>query len=514
MMDILLYRRQFLLTRKPIPELDGWQRENIGGYVLHAHPDLQLTVMSDGNRKAALLGYFFDTTNPQASNVDILGSILRVAPTFDQLVAALKPYAGCYALLWLEGSRLKVIHDALALREVYYCEKENLVVCGSQPKILQRFASPAIVDSTNPDVQDFVKNHLPMVRDGRLWPGDGTRYEGVKHLLPNHYLEVAKQASHRYWPNAPLKSLSLEEAVSRSAAFLRGALKAAAHRQKLMMAVTAGFDSRTLLAASKDLKDSVYFFINQHKRLSDDSNDIRVPREIFKGIDVPFHIHKFSTEVSDTFRKTFYENSEYAHEAILPAIYNVYYKQHSEKMNILGVGEVGRTKFFADTTPITSYYMAYMLCYRKSKYAVAECQKWIDQSESIARKCGLNPLGLFWWEVLLGTWGSVGNAESDIAIEEFDPFCSHYLYETFLSLDVKYRTPRDNVLFRELIRHMWPELLRIPVNPAAGFKDWRDDILDRIGLEKAAKSLKYNVHKLCYHAWWQKRDGNQSAQRA
>ena len=40
----------------------------------------------------------------------------------------------------------------------------------------------------------------------------------------------------------------------------------------------------------------------------------------------------------------------------------------------------------------------------------------------------------FYWEHMLGNWGTVGNSESDIAIEEINPFNSHLLYEIFLEL--------------------------------------------------------------------------------
>jgi hypothetical protein len=338
-----------------------------------------------------------------------------------------------------------------------------------------------------------------------LWPGDSTQFDEVKHLLPNHYLDLYKIKCHRYWPNIPLRKMELKEAVPKCARFLQGTMKAAAHRHSLMMAVTAGLDSRTLLAASKNICDSLYFFINKEDRLNDKSSDIRVSKEIFKRTNLPFHVHEISKEVSPEFKKIFFNNVFLAHEMSLPVIYNIYHKHHSHRVNILGVGELGRTKFYDEPKKLTPYYLAYMLRHRKSSYAVKECEKWLNDSSPIAQKYGLNAMTLFWWEILIGNWGSVGNSESDIAIEEFDPYASHLLYEMFLSVDKKYRTFKDNVLFDELIKFMWPELLEVPVNPPDSVKDWYLIALQKMKLEFPARMLKARLYEISYELIWKNR---------
>lgn len=504
MENILLYRRQFILSRNTIDELNLWQREDLNQYHLYVHPDLQVTRVSDATKTLVLLGYLFDPQNYQASNNDIMQKVLAETSDFNGLVFALKPYTGRYVLLYNDAKCFNILQDALALREVYYCQHENTVVCGSQPNLLERFAQPGLIKSTDPDILDFVQNHLPHVRNGRLWPGDGTAYDGVKHLLPNYYLDINELKSYRYWPNAIIERLELNDAIEKCAFYLQGALKAAAHRYKLMMAVTAGFDSRGLLAASKEISKSIYYFINKHDKMDLNGNDIKIPQVLFRQIGQPFHIHTYQREVPADYKNIFFTNTLYAHEHLLPVIYNVYHKQHSEKLNILGVGEVGRTKFFDPPNNLDAYYLAYMLKYRKSAYAVKECAKWYTEAQPVASHYKLNIMTLFWWEVLIGNWGAVGNSESDIAIEEFDPYNSHYLYETFLSVDPQYRTFNDNILFKELIHFMWPQLLNVPVNPAENYKDrllWQ---LRKTSVEKKLRHYKFKIYRLLYQNLWSK----------
>jgi hypothetical protein len=501
MLDRLYYRRQFLLARQPIIELDGWEKRQVGQYCLHVHPDLQTTVANDSIKTLILLGYLFDPNSYKSSNQDILSRILATSKDFVSFIQALKPYTGRYAVFYQDRKCLSLVQDALALREVYYCKHENEVVCGSQTNLLVRFSNPRIQESLDPELRDFVQNHMPYIRNGRLWVGDGTPYESIKHLLPNHYLDLTRMQSYRYWPNAQLIRLGLDEAICKCAAFLRGAMKAAAYRQPVMLAVTAGEDSRALLAASKEISSSIYFFINKIDQLNDQSPDIRIPKEIFRRIGIPFNVHQYTKEVPEEYKRIFLQNTYYAREQLLPVIYNVYYTQHSDKLNILGVGEVGRTKFYNEPKNLTPYYLAYMLHYRRSTYAVRECESWLEGIKSIARRYGLNIMTLFWWEVLIGNWGSVGNSESDIAIEEFDPYDSHLLYEMFLSVDAKYRTFKDNILFKELIKFMWPQLLDVPLNPPDSKKDRLIHWLHKLGIEYKLRMLKANLYEIYWHFW-------------
>lgn len=490
-MNRLLYRRQFLLARRQIAEMSTWKHVEVGGSQLHVHPDLKMTVRSEPTRVCVLLGYWFNPESPSHSDEEILENVLSSAANFEQTIHKLKQYTGRYALLYRDAECFNIISDALALREVHYCESQNLVICGSQPNLLARFSEPKIELSADRDVVNFVKNELPRVRNGRFWPGDGTPYRGVKHLLPNRYLDIPNRKSRRYWPNAPLAKIEVNECVDKCTRFLRGAMKAAALRQPLMVAVTGGLDSRSVLAACKDIRHDVYFFINKHPPLTDESADVHVPKSMFKALGLPFHVHDDFEKVPEEFEATFLANTLYAKKKLLPVIYNVYYRRHSEKLNILGVGEIGRGMFGNEPAYLDGLYLAYTLRYRNSKHAVRQCQEWLDEVTPYARKFGLNLMTLLLWEVLLGTWGAVGNSESDIAIEEFDPYASHRMYELLLSTDRSLQVFSDNVVFKSMIKAMWPELLKFPVNPPQGIRARGRETLGTLGIKKWFQAVKY-----------------------
>ena len=101
---------------------------------------------------------------------------------------------------------------------------------------------------------------------------------------------------------------------------------------------------------------------------------------------------------------------------------------------------------------------------------------------------------LLLWEALLGNWGAVGNSESDIAIEEFNPYNSHYIYEIMLSVDSV-----QGDLFEGTFKEMWPELLDYPFNPPDTRMDWIKHWLQQIGLFQHLKRQRYRFDRWKFH---------------
>lgn len=500
----LQFRRQFILTIAPITLIADWNCLQIDQYYLYAHPDLEVNHMVDSTKSIVLIGSLFDPAEPEKGNDGILKDVHASVSNMESLFSQIKRYAGSYVLFYKDDKHTVMLNDALALREVYYCTKKNQIVCGSQPNIVVKFANPEIRPRSDPEFLEFYSQNTKDLKWNpyRKWIGDETFYEGFKHLLPNHYLDINRREACRYWPNEPIKRLSLEEAVSKSCSFLQGSIRAMLHRHSVMMAVTAGTDSRTLLSASKAVKDKIYYFINNQ---GSDHNipDISVSKKIFESIGVPFHVHDVPKHVDEEFRQIFMSNTFFSSERILSTIYNIYFKNHSEKVNILGIGEIGRTRYGKEPKNLNSYRLVYKLGYRDGHYVIRQGEQILAELLPVGKSYDINVLTLFYWEHTLGNWGATGNSESDIAIEELNPYDSHLLYEIFLGVDAKYTKYNKSILFREMISHMWPELLEWPINPTHTMRSKIDWLLRKAGMFELLKELSYQVNyvKYLYKNW-------------
>lgn len=490
MQDILYFRRQFLLAHAILPELHDWQHRQVGDAQLYSHQDLEITAKERPSALVLLLGYIFDPAHPAKTNDDIISDVLARVGRFEDLIAAVKPYAGRYALIYMDETSFVILHDPLGLREIYYCTQPNKVICGSQPNLIDAFSEPKLGVTQDQGILHFYEHDMKRVRHGRLWVGDETYYHSVKHLMPNHYLDIGSLTAKRYWPNRRLEKMDLDTVVKQSCEYLKGVLKAVTSRYDVMMAVTSGTDSRSLLAASREVRDRIYYFINKEPPLNEKSPDIRIPRDIFKKLNISFHVHDVDGPVDEEFRKVFLNNVFMSTDLILPTIYNVYYKNHQDKINLLGVGEIGREYYGEPPRDLDGYYLARSLKYRHSRYATAQCEKWLREVRGIAEAYNVDIMRLLLWEGLLGNWGAVGNSESDIAIEEFDPYDSHYIYEIMLSVD-----PVQGDLFEAMFKEMWPELIDFPFNPPETMSDWIKHWLNLMGLFQHLKRQRYRFDR-------------------
>ena len=499
MYGMLRFRRQFLIANRVLAELQNWQHQPVGDVHLFAHPDLEITLKEGPSTLLLLLGYIFDPSHPSKTNEDIISDVISKVNRFEDLIAAVKPYVGRYALLYRDDSTFTILHDPLGLREIYYCTQPNRVICGSQPNLIDVFSEPKLGVTQDQRILHFYEQDLKMGRSGRLWVGDETYYHNVKHLVPNHYLNIGSLAAKRYWPNRRLERMDLGTAVKQSCDYLKGAMKAVTSRYDVMMAVTSGIDSRSLLAASREIQDQIYYFINKEPSLSDKSADIRIPRNMFNKLNIPFHVHNVDGLVDEEFREVFLNNTFMSTDLILPTIYNVYFKNHANKVNLLGVGEIGREFYGELPRNLTGYYLARNLKYKRSMYATTQCEKWLREARGIAEAYNVDIMQLFLWEGLLGTWGVVGNSESDIAIEEFDPYDSHYIYEIMLSIDRKHTQGSLPNYFKAIYEEMWPELLEFPFNPPETKTDWIKHCLQRMGLFQHLKKVLYRFDHWRFH---------------
>jgi len=452
------------MGNREVEALCHWTKLRLDGtnFIIHVHPDLDMEEMTSNGRSLVLLGYMFDARNPHHTNREILEALI-LENSFKDLLKATREYAGRFVLVYSDRLSARLLHDAGGLRQVYYARRMNGLWCGSQPSILAKFLN--LERSGDAALKEFYESRQ-FISGHKAWVGDGTVYDEVKHLMPNHYLDLVTGENHRYWPDEKMEEISIDEAVEAGTRYLKGFLACASERCGLMQAVTAGWDSRVLLAASRSRRNEIFYFINKHKHLTNKSPDVRVPRKLLGELGLEFHVIEYSDVVDEGFRTTFGENVTLGRETLLAVIYNVYYKQFPDKMIVNGDVSAITRNYFERRKDVSGAILAALAGYRGLAYPTRECSKWLKESRDIARNSNIDVLDLFYWEQRVGNWGALGPAETDISVEEFSPFNCRSLLVALLSVDRKHRDKYSNRLYREMIKRMWGETLREPINPS------------------------------------------------
>jgi hypothetical protein len=468
----LLYRRQFVVGPQFAEKFPSWTRVAIrDGVSVTAHPELDVTQARDRERSATLLGFILDPEQPGATNRDIVERLL------EELGAdpSRSPFGGTYGLggRWVliidDGSRVLLFHDAMGLREVHWADRSAAggVWAASQPAPLTEFL-PLVRDPRAES--EFIESSAYKEWAEYYWPADTSPYVGVRRLLPNHVLDLLGGRAQRYWPDRPAGHLSLEEGAEIAADLLRRLISAAARRFPLALATTAGWDTRLILAASRSVADRLYFYTRN--RVENPADVTTAPRLVSRLGFSP-HLISLPAGMTPEFERIYSRNVTEAHAFWGRMAEGMYAVWPEGYVSMTGnAAEIVRVRLRLDPDEsisprnlarLMSLAIRFQDRLEETPFVVEAWQRWL---EGIGDLHGLNLFDLFYWDSYNGSFAATGQTEYDIVHEAFTPFDCRLLLTTMLAVDERYRDHDRPKLYREMIRRLWPEVMKEPVNVA------------------------------------------------
>jgi len=138
-----LYRRQYILTPRPIDSFGNWKQIHISDNVfLSSHPDLPVIVTKTKDRSIILLGYIIDPYNPRFNDAQIVEDVINRSKTADEVFKNIADKCGRFAMVVKMGGDFRIFSDACGLRQVFYhVDKQNSVWCASQPHVIAQIST-------------------------------------------------------------------------------------------------------------------------------------------------------------------------------------------------------------------------------------------------------------------------------------------------------------------------------------------------------------------------------------
>ncbi|EPT9294292.1 TPA: hypothetical protein ACPJ2S_001934 [Vibrio alginolyticus] len=463
------YGRKFFIAKPNLDFIPDWatQWKKVSfteKFNCFIHPDLNVIEIESELFKVIIIGshYYIEDANEH------LYKNIKNAVNLDDIFKEFRKVSGRYTVCLSESRKDKnlIFSDALSLRQVFYAYSGQCIVASDINLLIELngFRKDSGFDHNS---KSFYDNELKKVGTGNCWIGNDTIYKNIKKLPPNHYFNIDSYITDRYWPKKSIIRVDKELAATSITKYLKKILVDLSKEGDLTMAVTAGYDSRVLFAASKDEITNIEYFIDKKETMSSIDNDIVIGRRVVEkyGYDLNVNYHSDNIKnIPKDFVKLYYDSCFYSGITQLPTVY-FYYENYRNKINICGVGEIGRHRFGKKSFKPTAGFLAYKYGYINSDYAKNKAQEWLDANYEICSLYRVNPYTLFYWEEDLGNWGAVGNSESDIAIEEINPYNCHEIFELMLGVDWSSSKLRDNELFDRMINIFDPSLSEIPINP-------------------------------------------------
>jgi len=463
-LDHLLYRRQFVLSTQSIYALSNSRQVLIGGrYHLSAHRDLELTHIEQTGKSLTLLGFMLDPDRPGDTNEQILQRLSGIAWRADKLDDSLGALGGRWVLITYDGIETNVLQDATGQRQVYYTRGvgRETSMCASEPG----FMAECLGLTMAADAVDFIRSRPTDDYEIYWLPGDTSLFAEIAALLPNHRLSLTNGTVHRFSPVQALEPMSHPQALAECVRLLRGQVDSARRRYPLAIPMTAGWDSRLILALNQEHAEDLYAFTLAYPQLPADSRDVVIPSRLLGKLGIAHHVILYPKSIDSGFKETFRRNNVSANTAYCGDIQALHVHYPGERVCVTGdAAEIVKCYYersHPQSESVSAIELAEFSRLGRHPFVVQAFAKWLESAASP----GIDLIDLFCWEQMAGRWQSKVRAEYDMVQESFSPLNNRRLLSILLSVDPQSRRAPDFRFILELIETLWPEVLSEPINP-------------------------------------------------
>lgn len=237
---------QFIISERPVEVPEGWSYDRAGRFHIHVHPALPLVrTETEGEITGVLLGWPVSRERgllrPGDHNADVRG------PS-DAEPEGLYGLGGRWVYLRVEQDRESIYLDP----------------CGSLPLVYSDGIAASTVSLMPPGpVDEELERLMDIPARDRWYPFGLTQRRDVRRLVPNFRLDLSTWQATRHYPARPPAPETVERAAATIIEEVRRTAAAFASAWGLVASLTAGRDSRMLLACLRPYLDDVYLFTRE-----------------------------------------------------------------------------------------------------------------------------------------------------------------------------------------------------------------------------------------------------------
>jgi hypothetical protein len=422
------HRRQFVIGHTPVLVDESWTSTSLRkGWHLSYEQSLPVAELRDRDgTQWHLLGIALQSDQGRPAPVDEIVS----ARTTE--VEGLTPtWSGRWILLGEGVLRM----DAASLLGCYYCRDadEGRLLLSSSPALLSVWCGG---------------EPSPLLQHGRgmdWYPPPASRFDGIRRLLPSqvlYYEDVHAPVAHRRLVRAR-SDVSYDETLAFVASSIRTVLRnLASIRPALRLALTAGHDSRVLLAAASAERLDISAFTWDLPTMS--AADRTMPALLSRDVGIPHRM--IGRRTFDEGRLRILDEHTAGHTADLDrelVPWDQYAELGPAACIVLGnLFDVGALFFHARLPSTTDAYAAaveeafgFAQHHTGSAAHYRGLREWVAWVDAHPEP-GMDWRDRFWWEQRAAGWCSAAEQGTDVAeVECISPVNSESVMGAILGLD-------------------------------------------------------------------------------
>jgi len=444
---MLISRFQYIISDTPFSHpLDDSRIYSHNNLHIQIHSSNSKNIITEEN--IIFFGECFDFKNPNFSNSEIVHSLIGLKK--NERINRINKLSGQFIFLFTDHQTTTIYNDTAGQLEVFIHHTEEKFYISSEPQLIFHY--------TNNSQINYKCNIPSYIIEKKINIFGTTPFDGLFKLVPNFYYDVKNRKSIRFFPLEPIPIRDNKSISETSISILESTIESMAKRKRIALALTGGWDSRVLFAASLKQKDNIDYYILDHKTKLCDI-DVSIASRLAEALNVDLKIIGYDSS-SDEFNKIhrpvlWKENINQQKFAQLTR------KTFPNHYNINGtVSEI--TKNFNDPLPnlLSLNDIGFITGVKSGTYENKVISEWMDTINDY-----IHILDLIQWENKMPNWAGSVRSSTNPYLTSISPFNNRYLLSVLLSSERDQRDKYFHIIYSEILNSIDEQLTKIPINP-------------------------------------------------
>lgn len=468
---------QFVLS----PSLDaipaGWRTHTRRSWALGAHPALPVLAMRapDGAEAGWILGFPIDAHgNWLSGDVTLPPAAVTSAADFETFLYGM---GGRFAAIWISPAMERVYLDAGGLLSAVYAPAHEMVA-----------STPSLVPyarGCDDDVELLRTTGMPASK-AVLAFGLTSRI-GVERILPNHYLDLREWKTRRHWPREPYDGKAdPADSIDVVTKIIERHVAAVTARSESYISLTAGYDSRALLACARGHLDRLRFIT---LALPDRTGriDVEMAQAIARAHGLHHRVIPYLESTHEELAAWLWRTGASVSEPRGWRATRTYGQLDASLPEIIGTaGETARAAYWRDCgggrQELTPEVVLASLVLPDTPRLRDRARAWMAD---VPATRPMHIIDAIYIEQRLGCWaGILSYGDAGSVRCRFKPFVHRDALTAMLRLSDAYKL--SGRFQADVIATRWPELMKFPFNRRPGSRHYLDRARRRVWLIRRA----------------------------
>lgn len=421
-------------------------------------------------------GECFDFENSKQSNSEIVDSLIHLS--LDQKIEKINKLTGFFIFIFFESGKNYLFNDAAGQLETYIYHQNDEIYISAQPNF---------IISTSEEKGIYHENAPSYIIEKKINIFSKTPFKYINKLISNFYYDIENKEYIRYYPTAPLPILDDKTVAKEALTILESSIESIAYRKDVALAVTAGWDSRILFAASLKNADKADYFVLNHNT-EDGKQDVKIATEIVNSFSRELKVIDYNLsniELAENTKSIIWKDEAKGHK--MAALMNTHFPG---RYIINGnISEVARNFYDPLPNSLSLSDICFILGLKEGEYEKNAIKEWKETTTH-----NIHLLDYIYWEHKMPNWAGVSKSVSNTQNVVISPFNNRYLLNLLLSTKRKNRDKYYHKVYELILKITDEKLAQIPINPTK--KHHQIAMMKKLGIYPFYRNLFFKMRKL------------------